>query len=90
MDYHSLPGEQNKKASSSQEFGTGYAKLAGDGASSGTFDEEPVKLTATNNTNTTNTAAQENENNLSSANLGCYEHMIPDYQQSAAAASPGL
>ena len=49
MDYHSLPGDQNKSSHSKKNNLSGvYSKLAGDGASSGSFDEEPVKLSAEN------------------------------------------
>ena len=69
LDYHKLSGEQGKPSSSSlsskKVVGTGYSKLAGDGASSGSFDEEPVKLTTKNLTSPTATMDAE----------------IPDYYQ---------
>lgn len=46
MDYHSLPGEQKKSSPTKQaKVNTEYSSLAGEGTSSGSFDEEPVKLT---------------------------------------------
>ena len=69
MDYHSLPGEQ--KSSPTKKVTSGYSKLSGEGASSaGSLDEEPVKLTPTNQQQQAST--EPSETTISSV-------VIPDY-----------